>query len=97
MMGGSWMGSQAHGIYIVGGILDEVGFGIDRGGIFMSEAAFRDLMSLPTGAHRITVGPVAGETVEQTAVAPSSPWRRSPSARSWRSSSPVLATRRTAG
>ncbi|MCK4838226.1 MAG: ABC transporter permease, partial [Desulfobulbaceae bacterium] len=48
-------GSMANDLYIVRGILKSVGEGIDRGGFFMVEQAFRDLMVLPEGVHEIAV------------------------------------------
>ncbi len=48
-------GSMANDLYHVRGILKSVAQDIDRGAIFMSEGAFRDLMVLPEGAHEIAV------------------------------------------
>lgn len=48
-------GSMANELYLVRGILKSVGEGIDRGGFFMVEQAFRDLMVLPEGSHEIAV------------------------------------------
>lgn len=48
-------GSMANDLYHVRGILKSVAQNIDRGAIFMSEGAFRDLMVLPEGAHEIAV------------------------------------------
>lgn len=48
-------GSMANDLYRVRGILGPVGGGVDRGGVFLTEAAFRELMGVPTGAHRIIV------------------------------------------
>ncbi|MCK5640454.1 MAG: ABC transporter permease [Gammaproteobacteria bacterium] len=48
-------GSMANDLYHVRGIMKSVAQDIDRGAIFMSEDAFRDLMMLPRGAHEIAV------------------------------------------
>lgn len=48
-------GSMANDLYHVRGIMKSVAQDIDRGAIFMSEDAFRDLMILPQGAHEIAV------------------------------------------
>ena len=48
-------GAMANELYRVRGILKSVGEEIDRGGIFMTLRAFRQLMVLPEGAHEIAV------------------------------------------
>lgn len=48
-------GSMANDLYTVRGILKSIGEEVDRGGFFMVEHAFRELMVLPQGAHEITV------------------------------------------
>ena len=48
-------GSMANDIYTVRGILKSVGEEVDRGGFFMVDHAFRELMVLPEGAHEIAV------------------------------------------
>lgn len=46
-------GSMANDLYRVRGVLGAVGDALDRGGFFMTEGAFRQLMVLPEGAHEI--------------------------------------------
>lgn len=53
-------GSMANDLYPVVGVLGGVGGGVDRAGVFLHAAAFRELMGLPTGAHRVTVRPPPG-------------------------------------
>ena len=48
-------GSMANELYHVQGILSTVGEATDRGGVFMSQATFRELLSYQGGAHRIIV------------------------------------------
>jgi len=48
-------GSTANDAYRVRGILRGVADGVDRAGIFMIDAAFRELMVLDRGAHQIIV------------------------------------------
>jgi putative ABC transport system permease protein len=48
-------GSMANELYTVRGILKNISDSVDRGGVFMTEKAFRDLMVLPGGVHRIIV------------------------------------------
>jgi putative ABC transport system permease protein len=57
-------GSTANELFSVRGILMTVAAGTDRTGIFMTEATFRELMVLPTGAHKIIIRrPLGSELV----------------------------------
>jgi ABC-type lipoprotein release transport system permease subunit len=48
-------GSMANDLYEVRGVLKSIGDAIDRTGVFMTEAAFRELFVFPEGAHRVIV------------------------------------------
>lgn len=48
-------GSMANELYVVRGILKSVGQGIDRAGLFMLAADFREFFSLPQGAHQLVL------------------------------------------
>jgi len=48
-------GAMANELYTVKGVLKSVGEEIDRGGFFMLESSFRDLMELPVGAHEVVI------------------------------------------
>jgi ABC-type lipoprotein release transport system permease subunit len=48
-------GSMANDLYIVRGVLKAISDVVDRGGIFMNQEAFRELMVIPTGVHQIIV------------------------------------------
>ena len=48
-------GSTANALYRVRGVLAGVGDELDRGGLFMTEGAFRELMVVPEGAHELAV------------------------------------------
>jgi ABC-type lipoprotein release transport system permease subunit len=48
-------GSMANELYKVRGILKTIGDVVDRAGVFMTEAAFRELFVMPEGAHQIIV------------------------------------------
>jgi len=48
-------GSTANELYHVRGVLLSVAAGLDRGGILMTEGAFRELMVFEEGAHKILV------------------------------------------
>lgn len=53
-------GSTANDVYTVRGVLQGISDQVDRTGVFMVAAAFRELMVVPEGAHRIIVrGPKA--------------------------------------
>lgn len=48
-------GSTANARYTVRGVLKSISDGLDRGGVYLDAAAFRTLMAVPTGAHKIVV------------------------------------------
>jgi ABC-type lipoprotein release transport system permease subunit len=48
-------GSMANDLYRVRGVLKSIGDAVDRTGVFMTEAAFRELFVFTEGAHRIIV------------------------------------------
>jgi ABC-type lipoprotein release transport system permease subunit len=48
-------GSMANDLYVVRGVLKSVSEAMDRSGVIMTVAAFRELMALPEGAHEITL------------------------------------------
>lgn len=48
-------GSTANELYTVRGILRGVSEAVDRGGVYMVEQAFRELMVVPEGAHQVIV------------------------------------------
>jgi len=84
-------GSTANDLFLVRGVIYPVGEGIDRAGVFMTEAAFRQFFAFPTGAHEIIVRRpegmelgALGEAV--TALAPEA------RVETWRELSPTLAS-----
>lgn len=84
-------GSTAAGLYEVRGVLRSVGDATDRAGIFMNEAAFRELFALPDGAHQIVVRlppevELADAEIAVKALAPEL------DVRTWRSLVPTLAS-----
>ncbi len=58
-------GSMANEVYNVRGILKGISDGVDRGGVFMTHQAYRELMYLDSGAHQIIVRTPAGVTLEE--------------------------------
>ena len=84
-------GSMANELYQVRGILKTVGAAVDTAGFFMTAAAFRELMVVPTGAHEIVVklGPEGVEVGEATqALAAQFPDLE---VKNWRDLAPVVA------
>jgi putative ABC transport system permease protein len=57
-------GTVANDLYVVRGILLSVGSAIDRGTVFLTEGAFRELFAFPDGVHRIVVHQPADQTLE---------------------------------
>jgi putative ABC transport system permease protein len=60
-------GSLANDLYTVRGVLRAVGEATDRAGVFMSQAAFRELLVLPRGAHQVIVRRPETMPLEQAA------------------------------
>jgi ABC-type lipoprotein release transport system permease subunit len=84
-------GGIANDLYSVRGILDSVSDGVDRAAVFLTEAAFRELFFMPSGAHEIVVRKpddvelaVAVETAQGLAPGLDT--------QSWRSLMPTIAT-----
>ncbi|MEM9462918.1 MAG: FtsX-like permease family protein [Myxococcota bacterium] len=48
-------GSMANDLYVVRGILRSVSEAVDRGGVYMAQEAFRELMVVPQGVHQVIV------------------------------------------
>jgi ABC-type lipoprotein release transport system permease subunit len=60
-------GSMANDVYPIRGILKGISDGVDRAGVFMTEAEFRELMVLPEGVHQMIVRmPPGAELVAAT-------------------------------
>jgi putative ABC transport system permease protein len=83
-------GSTANDLYTVRGLLGGVSDSIDRGGVYMADAAFRELMVLEDGVHQIIVRrgahelPAAAAKVRELAPGVD--------ARTWRELKPTLAS-----
>ena len=84
-------GSMANDLYAVRGILQSVSDGVDRSAVFLTEAAFRELFVMPSGAHRIVVRTPADLELP-VAVAMVQGLAPDLDARSWRALLPTLAT-----
>jgi ABC-type lipoprotein release transport system permease subunit len=83
-------GSIANGLYTIRGVLRSVTDATDRSGVFLTEAAFRELLAFDEGAHQIIVRrppeiPLDAAVSAMAAAAPGL------DVRSWRERVPVLA------
>lgn len=84
-------GSTANEVYTVRGILRGVSDGIDRGGVYMVDEAFRELMVVPEGTHEIVVrhppsGQLQAAAAQVRALAPAH------ETKTWRELKPTLAS-----
>jgi ABC-type lipoprotein release transport system permease subunit len=84
-------GSMANALFTVRGILNLISDATDRTGIFLVEDAFRELLVLPEGAHRVTVRRPAG-SVFDAAVAEVKDVAATLDVKSWRELNPTLAS-----
>jgi putative ABC transport system permease protein len=83
-------GSTANDLYTVRGLLGGVSDSVDRGGVYMVEAAFRELMVVESGAHQIIVR--RGTQALSAAAAEVRELAPGLDARSWRELKPTLAS-----
>ena len=84
-------GGIANDLYAVRGILDSVSDGVDRSGVFLTEAAFRELFFMPSGAHEIVVR--KPDELELTAAVETAQGLAPDlDTQSWRSLMPTIAT-----
>ena len=84
-------GGIANDLYTVRGILDSVSDGVDRSAVFLTEAAFRELFFMPSGAHEIVVR--KSDDVElAAAVETAQGLAPDLDTQSWRSLMPTIAT-----
>ncbi len=83
-------GSMANDLFVVRGILKGVSDAVDRGGIYMAEAAFRELMVVPDGVHQVIVrrgaAPLDAAAGQVRELAPEL------EAKTWRELKPTLAS-----
>ncbi len=84
-------GSMANDLFLVRGILSVVGDSVDRSGVFLNEAMFREFFVMPDGVHEIVVRKPAGV---ELADATESVRSLAPGldTKSWRELLPTLAT-----
>lgn len=83
-------GSTANDLYRVRGLLHGVSDQVDRGGVYMVDAAFRELMALESGAHEIIVR--RGAHALPDAIARVHALAPGLDARTWRELKPTLAS-----
>lgn len=85
-------GSMANDVYPVRGILRAISDGIDRGGVFMTQAAFRELMVLPGGVHQLILRLPPGAELEAGTAQAASIAPKGVVVASWKSLQPALAS-----
>jgi ABC-type lipoprotein release transport system permease subunit len=83
-------GSMANDLFHVRGVLHTVSAGTDRAAVFLPEATFRELMVLPTGAHRIVlrIPPTMELDAAKAAIAAMAPGAR---VQTWKEVNPYMA------
>ena len=91
LLGQSTDGSIANDLYTVRGVLRSISEDADRGGIFMTENAFRFFFALPEGTHQIMIRRPAGRELP-IAVAEVREIAAGLDVQSWRDLVPILAT-----
>jgi ABC-type lipoprotein release transport system permease subunit len=62
-------GSMANDLFIVRGVLSSIAEDVDRGGVYITIDAFRELLVVPEGVHQLIVRRPPGQTLGQTAEA----------------------------
>ncbi len=62
-------GSMANDLFIVRGVLSSIAEEVDRGGVYITIDAFRELLVVPEGVHQLIVRRAPGQTLAQTAEA----------------------------
>lgn len=85
-------GSMAYDLFTVRGVLRAIGEATDRTGVFMTEAAFRELMVLPEGAHQILVRRPDEMTLAEAAIRVRAAAPEGVEVRTWRELVPTVAT-----
>jgi ABC-type lipoprotein release transport system permease subunit len=84
-------GSMANDLLTVRGVLGNIAEDVDRGGVYMTIEAFRELLAVPSGAHQLIVRRPPDQTLGQTAEAVA---KVAPEldVKTWRELMPVLAS-----
>jgi putative ABC transport system permease protein len=60
-------GSMANELYTVRGVLKAIADNVDRSGVYLTEAAFRELLVVPDGAHQLLVRRPPGTDLDAAA------------------------------
>jgi len=90
ILGQATDGSIANDLYTVRGVLRRISDDADRGGVFMTEGAFRSFFALPDGAHQILVRRPAERDLA-AAVTDAREVAGNLDVQSWRDLQPILA------
>jgi len=85
-------GSMANEVYPVRGVLRGISDGIDRAGVFMTHASFRELMVFPEGSHQIVIRAPAGMELSEATRRAASLAPQGTEVASWKQLKPMLAS-----
>jgi putative ABC transport system permease protein len=85
-------GSTANDVYPIRGILKGISDGVDRSGVFMTEAEFRELMVLPQGVHQMIVRKPPGTELDAATATAQSFATEGVEVSSWKTIKPTLAS-----
>lgn len=85
-------GSMANDVYPVRGVLRTIADKIDRAGVFMTHAEFRELMVLPDGVHQLILRVPADAGLEQATAQAVALAPEGVEVSSWKQLSPMLAS-----
>jgi putative ABC transport system permease protein len=85
-------GSMANEVYPVRGVLKSVADNIDRAGVFMTHAQFRELMVVPEGVHQLILRVPADATLEAATERASAAAPAGVEVASWKQLRPMLAS-----
>ena len=91
LLGQAADGSIANDLYTIRGVLRSISDDVDRGGVFMTEHAFRSFFVVPNGAHQIMVRRPA-EREPLVAAAEVRDIAAGLTVETWRDLAPILAT-----
>lgn len=85
-------GSMANEVYPVRGVLRGISDRIDRGGVFMTDAEFRELMVLPEGVHQLILRVPAGAELAAATAKAQAAAPEGVEVSSWKQLEPMLAS-----
>ncbi|PRQ04320.1 outer membrane-specific lipoprotein transporter subunit LolE [Enhygromyxa salina] len=85
-------GSMANDVYPIRGVLKGISDGVDRSGVFMTAAEFRELMVLPEGVHQMILRIPPGAELEAATALAQSYAPEGVEVSSWKTIKPMLSS-----